>query len=104
MNYKKTNIIKAEKASDFMVEFIKKYIINNLNITKPIDVSILCDIEDQLYAFEDDNYTDDGTKKPVEYSNFERNNQASLVLAELLKIWENSDIDYEDLNKRLGFI
>lgn len=73
-----------------------------MGINKPIDVTMLCKIEDKLCDYEDDNTNDDGTSKPDSYTFFERNKRASEVLAELYGIWNDGDVDYDDLNNRLG--
>ena len=75
-----------------------------MGITKPIDVTMLCKIEDKLYEYEDDNINDDGTEKTNDYPFFERNKKAIEVLAELYGIWNDGDVDYDNLNKRLGLI
>ena len=84
------------------MQFFKDYILHDMEITKPIDNMMLCEIEDKLYEYEDDNINEDGTEKTIDHPLFERNKRASEVLAELFGMWNDGDVDYTDLNFRLG--
>ena len=88
--------------SERAVLFLKSYILNDMEITTRIDNMKLCEIEDKLREYEDDNINEDGTEKPNNYPFFERNKKASEVLAELYGIWTDGDVDYDNLNKRLS--
>lgn len=90
--------------SESAVLFFKNHIMNDMEITTPIDNMTLCEIEDKLYEYEDDNINEDGTEKTNDYPFFERNKKASEILAELYGIWTDGDVDYDNLNKRLGLI
>lgn len=90
--------------SESALQFFKNYILIDMGITEPIDHMMLCKIEDKLYEYEDDNISEDGTEKPDDHPFFERNKKASEVLAELYGIWNDGDVDYDNLNKRLGLI
>lgn len=90
--------------SESALQFFKEYILSDMSITKPIDNLMLCKIEDRLYEYENDNINEDGTNKPNDHPFFERNQKSSEVLAELYGIWNDGDVDYDNLNKRLGLI
>lgn len=90
--------------SESSLQFFKNYILNDMAIKTPIDNMILCQIEDKLYEYEDDNINEDGTEKNGDNPFFERNKKASEVLAELYGMWNDGDVNYVDLNIRLGLI
>ena len=90
--------------SESAVLFFKNYILNDMEITTRIDNMMLCEIEDKLREYEDDNINEDGTEKTDDYPFFERNKIAGEILAELYGIWTDGDVDYDNLNKRLGLI
>ena len=88
--------------SESTVLFFKNHIMNDMEITTPIDNMILCKIEDKLYEYEDDNINEEGSEKTVDYPFFERNRKASEVLSELFGMWNDGDVNYAALNYRLG--
>ena len=96
------NETKSYVLSESSLQFFKDYILHNMAITEPIDNMMLCKIEDKLYEYEDDNINEDGSEKTVDYPFFERNRKASEVLAELFGMWNDGDVNYADLNYRLG--
>lgn len=103
MKQTKTNK-KSAVLSEDAVQFFKKHIVNDMCIINSIDNIMLCKIEDKLYEYEDDNINEDGTEKSTDYLFFERNKKASEILAELYSIWNDGDVDFDDLNRRLGLI
>ena len=99
---KDKNEAKSYVLSENSLQFFKDYILHDMAITKPIDNMMLCEIEDKLYEYEDDNINEDGSEKTIDYPFFERNRKASEVLAELFGMWNDGDVNYTDLNFRLG--
>ena len=92
------------KLSDKAIDFIKNVVVPELNISTPIGVSEICDIEDWVYALENTQYDDDGNEVDLDASAKAKLSAAQNLLAELMAIWgkANSSEDLDDLNKRLG--
>lgn len=88
------------KVSDSTIEFIKKYLIKEMEITKPIDDDMLseivsyCDDYDQMLA-----------QKKIEPSLVIKDEQkcfeAGNLVSDISGIWANNDVDLDDLNQRL---
>lgn len=95
--------INSFKLSEHSVNFIRRYVIPFLHIDHSLDAKTMCDIEDILYEWEDELYTNDGGKRAENFPEKERAESAANTLQEILSIWEKGEIDYQDLNARLEF-
>lgn len=94
------------KLSENSITFIKTVIVPELNITKPISSSEICQIEDWIYALEDMQYDDNGNEVNLDLSTKTKISNAQVLLSELMAIWggDNTIEDLVDLNTRIGLL
>lgn len=88
--------------SETSINFIKNYLIEEMNITKPIDEEKLAEIEDVCNDYGD--LLASKEINPEIVINEEKCLLADKVGSEIYSAIENSIIDYNDLNKKLGLI
>ena len=92
------------KLSDKSVDFIKNVVIKELNITTPIGVREICDIEDWIYELENLRYDEEGNKVVLDEKVEFKIKQAQSLLSDLMSIWDSKNlvVDFDDLNEKLG--
>ena len=103
---KKNKDIKVFKLSDEAVEFIKIYLLKELNVSAKIDMDALDDFVFKAFDWESEMVDENGKDKTCDYPNKERNEMADRFVSEVsgklsTGLWTP---DFEDLNKRLGLI
>lgn len=86
--------------SDKCVEFIKKYLITEMSITKPIDENTLSDIESVCFDYDD--MLASKELDPNLNIDEEKCKIACDLVGEIYSALEYNMVDYDDLNKRLG--
>lgn len=98
---KKEKEKKMVKLSDKTINFIKKYMINELSISSPINEDVLNDIYYRCTDYDDKlAMREEGMAlEPIEE---EKCLMASDVEEELFIAIEKNVVDFDDLNKRLG--
>lgn len=102
-NDKSVNVFKL---SDEAVEFIKTYLLKELNVATAVDMDMLDDFVSQAFDWETEMVDENGNDKTYEYPNKERNEMADRFVSEVsgklsTDLWIP---DFDDLNKRLGLI
>ena len=105
----KRNKIKKFTLSDNAILFIKKYAYPQLNTNSIIDEELLDKITALATQWEIDMIdplSKDGCDKTYEYPEQERNELADRFVAEVTGQWDDDKLipDFDDINKRLGFI
>ena len=95
--------------SENAIGFIKKFALNELNITSPIDEETLDRIIELAGEWEldmIDPLSKDGCDKTYDYPERERNEMADKFIGEVTGQWDDEKLvpDFEDLNKKLGLI
>lgn len=95
--------------SDNAIMFIKKYIIGERKINKPIDeneLDTIINIASQWEVDMIDPSSNDGFDKKGDYPEKERNELADAFISEITGQWDDivAVPDLNDLNKRLGLI
>ena len=108
-NKSKQKEIRKFVLSENAIMFIKKFAQPQLNITIPIDEVILDEITDLAVQWEMDMIdplSEDGADKTYDYPEKERNEMADKFVTEVTGQWDDEKLvpDFEDLNRRLGFI
>jgi hypothetical protein len=103
---KKNKKINVFKLSDESIEFIKTYLLNELNIATMIDMDILDDFVSVAFDWESEMVDENGHDKTYEYPNKTRNEMADRFVSEVsgklsTGLWIP---DFDDINKRLGLI
>lgn len=103
---KKNKGVNTFKLSDEAVEFIKIYLLKELNITTKIDMDILDDFVSMAFDWESEMVDENGNDKTYDYPNKERDEMADRFVSEVSgKLYTDLWIpDFDDLNKRLGLI
>ncbi len=101
---KKSKEIKTFKLSVEAVNFIKTYLLPELNITSKIDEGILDDFLYIASVWESLMVDENGYDKNYEYPDKERNEMADRFVTEISGKWSSGlwVPDFEDLNQRLG--
>ena len=103
---KKNKGVSVFKLSDEAIEFIKIYLLKELNINTKIDMDILDDFVSTAFDWESEMVDENGKDKTYNYPNKERNEMADRFVSEVsgklsTGLWIP---DFNDLNKRLGLI
>ena len=88
--------------SETSINFIKNYLIEEMNITKPIDEEKLAEIEDVCNDYGD--LLASKEINPEIVINEEKCLLADKVGSEIYSAIENSIIDYKEKKKKLGLI
>lgn len=95
----KVEIDEPKKLSEEAVDYIKKYAIKDLGITKPIDEDVFLEIfdmaeSDELHMIDEEGYD----RKDLSSEEYLRCVAGMEFVTECCQI----TIDYDDLNRRLG--
>ena len=103
---KKNKSVNVFKLSDEAIEFIKRYLLKELNVTGKVDMDILDDFVSIAFDWETEMVDENGKDKDYDYPNKERNEMADRFVSEIsgklsTDLWIP---DFDDLNKRLGLI
>ncbi len=103
---KKNKKVNVFKLSDEAIEFIKTYLLKELNITTKIDMDILDEFVSIAFDWESLMVDENGHDKTYDYPNKKRNEMADRFVSEVsgklsTDLWIP---DFDDLNKRLGLI
>ena len=103
---KKNKCVNVFKLSDEAIEFIKIYLLKELNVTTKVDMDTLDDFVSVAFDWESEMVDENGNDKTYDYPNKERNEMADRFVSEISgKLSTDSWIpDFDDLNKRLGLI
>ncbi len=103
---KKSKEIKIFKLSEEAVNFIKLYLIPELNIKSKIDSDILDNLLYIASVWESLMVDENGYDKNYEYPDKERNEMADRFVSEISGKWSSGlwIPDFDDLNKRLGLL
>lgn len=101
---KKNKELKVFKLSDEAIEFIKIYLLKELNINTKVDMDILDEFVSIAFDWESLMVDENGDDKTYDYPNKERNEMADRFVSEVsgklsTEMWIP---DFDDLNKRLG--
>ena len=93
--------------SENAVNFIKKFVLTELNIISPINEETLDCIINLATQWEIDMIdplSSDGCDKNYDYPERERNEMADKFVGEITGQWNDEKLvpDFEDLNRRLG--
>ena len=102
---KKNKDLSVFKLSDEAIEFIRLYLLKELNISTKIDMDILDDFVFIAFDWESEMVDENGKDKD-DYPNKERNEMADRFVSEVsgklsTGLWIP---DFDDLNKRLGLL
>ena len=93
--------------SDNAIDFIRRFVLNELGISAPIN----CDMLDTIVSLATeweldmiDPHSCDGVDREYDYPEKERNEEADRFVAEITGQWEDEKCipDLDDLNARLG--
>ena len=103
---KKNKDMNVFKLSDEAIEFIRFYLLKELNISTKIDMDILDDFVSIAFDWESEMVDENGKDKTYDYPNKERNEMADRFVSEVsgklsTDLWIP---DFDDLNKRLGLL
>ena len=103
---KKNKKINVFKLSDEAIEFIKTYLLKELNVTTRIDMDILDDFISVAFDWESSMVDENGNDKTCAYPNKKRNEMADRFVTEVsgklsTDLWIP---DFDDLNNRLGLL
>ena len=103
---KKNKPVRVFKLSDEAIEFIKTYLLKELNVTTKIDMDILDEFESIAFDWESLMVDENGYDITYEYPNKERNEMADRFVSEVsgklsTDLWIP---DFDDLNRRLGLL
>ncbi len=101
---KKNKEIKVFKLSDEAIEFIRKYLLQECNVTTKIDRDLLDEFVNIAFDWETMMVDEKGLDKTYDYPDKERNEMADRFVSEVSgKL--SSDFwvpDIDDLNEKLG--
>lgn len=100
---KKNKEVTVFRLSNESVEFIKKYLLKDTDISK-INADILAEFVAIAFDYESLMVDKNGSEKTYDYPDKERNEMADRFISEI-SVKLESDlwvIDFDDLNKRLG--
>lgn len=103
---KKNKDMSVFKLSDEAIEFIRLYLLKEINISTKIDMDILDDFVSIAFDWESEMVDENGKNKTYDYPNKERNEMADRFVSEVsgklsTDLWIP---DFDDLNKRLGLL
>ena len=101
---KKSKQLKKFKLSIDAIEFIKKYLLSECNVTSKIDENIIEDFLSISFDWETLTVDEYGKDKNYDYPNKERNEMADRFVSEVSGKWTSGcwTIDFDDLNNKLG--
>lgn len=91
------------KISDRSITFIKKYMIEEFNISSPINEEMLINIGDKCFEYDEQLATKELHPDYV-IEDINKCKEAGFVEAEIFNDVENYVVDYDDLNQKLGLI
>ncbi len=94
------------KVTDDSIRFIKNYVIPEMKLSEPIDettlnkiIRLADDWEADMIDADSDNYSD----KTFSYPERDRNTAADRFVSEISGYWsKHGNVDFDDLNRRLG--
>lgn len=103
---KKNKDTSVFKLSEEAIEFIRLYLLKELNISTKIDMDIMDDFVSIAFDWESEMVDENGKNKTYDYPNKERNEMADRFVSEVsgklsTDLWIP---DFDDLNKRLGLL
>ncbi len=103
---KKNKDVSIFKLSDEAIEFIRVYLLKELNVSTKIDMDMLDDFVSIAFDWESEMVDENGKDKTYDYPNKERNEMADRFVSEVsgklsTDLWIP---DFDDLNKRLGLL
>ena len=101
---KKTKQLEVFKISDESIEFIKKYLLKECNITNKITADDLDDFLGIAFDWESLMVDEQGNNKLYDYPDKERNEMADKFVSEISGKWSSGKWtpDFQDLNNKLG--
>lgn len=101
---KRNKEVKLFKLSDEAVEFIKKYLLKECNVTAKIDADMIDEFTSVAFDWETMMVDENGYDKEYDYPDKERNEMADRFVSEVSgKVASNLwAVDLDDLNERLG--
>lgn len=103
---KKVKPLKIFKLTDESIEFIRKYILQECNVSSKIDANLLDDFLNIAFDWESLMVDENGNDKNYDYPNKERNEMADKFVSEVSGKWSSGlwTPDFDDINKRLGLL
>lgn len=101
---KKLKSLKIFQLSDEAIEFIRKYLLQECNVSTKINGDLLDDFLNVAFDWESLMVDENGNDKINDYPNKERNEMADRFVSEVSGKWSSGlwTVDFDDLNKRLG--
>lgn len=103
---KKNKGVNIFRLSDEAIEFIKTYLLKELNITTQVDMDMLDDFVSIAFDWESEMVDENGEDRTYDYPNKKRNEMAERFVSEVSgKLSTDLCVpDLDDLNKRLGLL
>lgn len=103
---KKNKKVQFFRVSDEAVEFIRKYLLQECNVTSKIDGDTLDDFLSVAFDWETEMVDENGYDKTYDYPDKDRNERADRFVSEISGKWSSGlwVPDFDDLNKRLGLM
>ena len=102
---KKNKALKVFKLEDESIEFIRRYLLREFNVTSKIDGDLLDEFLSLAFDWETMMVDENGNEKNDDYPEKERNEMADRFVSDVSGRWSSGlwIPDFEDLNKKLGF-